>query len=321
MIRLLAVLVILAGMKNGQAWAGEETAIPAKDVFGYILKPAPLKARAIGFYARGCLAGAKMLPVNGPAWQVMRLSRNRNWGHPALIAYIERLAKDAQRLDGWPGLMIGDLAQPRGGPMLSGHRSHQIGLDADIWLKPMPPRILTVKEREDVSAVSVLSKDGLSVDPKVWTPAHARLIKRAASYPEVARIFVHPAIKKALCETADGDRAWLGKVRPWWGHHYHFHVRLRCPAGSPACRNQRPAPRSDGCGKPLDHWFRLLKSPPKPKKPEKERPPLTLADLPAGCRKVVGDTLPPVMAASGDLPLPMRRPLMEAVTKPASLNQ
>ena len=69
-----------------------------------------------------------------------------------------------------------------------------------------------------------------------------KLIKRAASYPQVARIFVHPAIKKALCQMATQvgkDRAWLGKVRPWWNHHYHFHVRLTCPPGMEGCENQK----------------------------------------------------------------------------------
>ena len=100
--------------------------------------PAPLAARTIGFYSRGCLAGGRPLPVNGPAWQVMRLSRNRNWGHPALIAFLERFR--AQGADGQPlaGILVGDMSQPRGGPMLTGHASHQIGLDVDVWLTPMP---------------------------------------------------------------------------------------------------------------------------------------------------------------------------------------
>jgi penicillin-insensitive murein endopeptidase len=73
--------------------------------------------------------------------------------------------------------------------MITGHESHQIGLDADIWLTPTPNRVLTVKEREDLVAISMLN-DPFSVDMKLWTPLHTRLIKRVASYPEVERIFV-----------------------------------------------------------------------------------------------------------------------------------
>src|ERR671914_322074 len=138
----------------------------------YATGAAPLAARAIGFYARGCLAGALPLPVDGPAWQAMRLSRNRNWGHPALIRFVERFAQDARQLDGWSGLLVGDLSQPRGGPMLTGHASHQIGLDADIWLTAMPDRRLSQKEREEIEATSVIL-DRSHVNPKVWTEAHA----------------------------------------------------------------------------------------------------------------------------------------------------
>jgi penicillin-insensitive murein endopeptidase len=89
---------------------------PAKELFGAVAAPAPLAARAIGSYARGCLAGAVSLPINGPDWQVMRLSRNRNWGHPRLLDFLERFASDARSLDGWPGLLIGDMAQPERWP-------------------------------------------------------------------------------------------------------------------------------------------------------------------------------------------------------------
>jgi len=304
-LRFVGFITLCALLGSGAARA--EDPRPAKRVFGFIMDPAPMETRAIGFYSRGCLAGAKELPVNGPTWQAMRLSRNRNWGHPVLLDYIEKLARDAQELDGWPGLLVGDLAQPRGGPMLTGHASHQIGLDADVWLKPMPERTLTRSERERMSAVSVLSDDQLSVDPDVWTPAHVKLLKRAASYREVARIFVHPAIKKALCEAAGSDRGWLRKIRPWWGHHYHFHVRLKCPPGSRGCRDQSPPPAGDGCGAPLDYWYRLLTVPPKPKKDKKEKPPMTLADLPAACRRVVGTDMPSA-GPPASVPAPARRP-------------
>ncbi|MEQ1670172.1 MAG: penicillin-insensitive murein endopeptidase, partial [Hyphomicrobium sp.] len=176
--------------------------IPAKQLFGAAKAPAPLAARAIGTYARGCLAGAVALPVDGPAWQAMRLSRNRNWGHPNLVKLVETLALDSKKQDNWPGLLVGDISQPRGGPMLTGHASHQLGLDADVWLTPMPDKRLSRKEREELSATSMLDSTDLAVDPKVFTPGHVQLIKRAASYPEVERVLVHPAIKKALCEAA-----------------------------------------------------------------------------------------------------------------------
>jgi len=191
--------------------------------------------------------------------------------------------------------------------MLTGHASHQIGLDADIWLKPMPRRTLSRAERERMSAVSVLAEGGLSVDQDVWTQGHVRLLRRAASYGEVARIFVHPAIKKALCQAADGNRGWLRKIRPWWGHHYHFHVRLKCPAGSAGCRDQSPPPVGDGCGAPLDYWYKLLTAPPKPSKPKKKKTAVTLADLPATCRQVVGRDMPSFGGPEGPVPLPERR--------------
>ena len=266
--------------------------LPAKKLFGTMTLPADLKPRAIGSYAKGCLAGAEELPADGLAWQVMRPSRNRDWAHPALIAVIEKLATEARKNDGWNGLLVGDLSQPRGGPMLTGHASHQVGLDADVWLTPMPDHALSKREREDMSPKLVV-KDRSTLDYKVWTEAHARLIKRAASYPEVARIFVHPPIKAELCKWATGERSWLAKVRPYYGHNYHFHIRIKCPKDSPGCINQAaPAPKDGtGCGAELAYWMGDI--PWKPKKvdphapPPKPAPPLTLAALPAECRAVV----------------------------------
>jgi penicillin-insensitive murein DD-endopeptidase len=174
------------------------------------------------------------LPISGETWQVMRVSRNRNWGHPALLQFIEQLSERAAR-SGWPGLLIGDMSQPRGGPMLNGHKSHQVGLDVDVWLTPMPDRELTREEREEMMATVVVAKDRKDVDREVWTPAHVALVKAAAEDAQVNRIFVNTAIKKALCRDAGGDRTWLRKVQPWLGHDWHFHVRLNCPADNPEC--------------------------------------------------------------------------------------
>ncbi len=284
----------VAGSGKGQGTRAPPP-VAAKKLFGAVKTPAPLSARAIGAYSRGCLAGAKPLAVDGPTWQAMRLSRNRNWGHPKLIKLLERFATEVKKEDGWPGLLIGDISQPRGGPMLTGHASHQIGLDADIWFTPMPDRRLSNKEREELAATSMLSADSLSVNPKVWDDRRVRIIKRVASYPSIERVLVHPAIKKALCEATPKeapDRAWLNKVRPYWGHFYHFHIRIGCPDGSAGCKPQAPIPGNDGCNKELDHWFKLMTAPPAPKptvpvKPTKPKPPLTLADLPSECGQVL----------------------------------
>lgn len=266
--------------------------IPAKKLFGSEKLPADLKSKAIGNYARGCMAGGKALPVNGPAWQVMRTSRNRNWGTPQLLNVIERLAVDAKQNDGWNGLLVGDISQPRGGPMLTGHASHQIGLDADIWFTPMPDRVLSPKERETFVPLEMV-KDHKTLNTEAWTESRARLIQTAASYPEVARIFVHPPIKAALCKWATGDRSWLAKVRPLYGHTFHFHIRMSCPAGMKGCENQWTPKPDDGtgCGKELAYWMSgkpFEKPKPNPNaKPYVPPPPLTLSGLPAECRAVI----------------------------------
>jgi penicillin-insensitive murein endopeptidase len=164
--------------------------------------------------------------------------------------------------------------------MLTGHASHQIGLDADIWLTPMPAD-LTPRQREDMSALDMVAPDGLSVNAN-WSERQAGIIRQAAEEPQVTLIFVNAAIKKALCEKHAGE-PWMNKVRPWWGHNYHFHVRLRCPAGQTSCENQayKPPP-GDGCDKSLNWWFSDEALHPKPSK--KPAAPLTMAQLPAACR-------------------------------------
>jgi penicillin-insensitive murein DD-endopeptidase len=264
------------------------TKAPAKVLFGEKANPAPMQSRSIGFYAHGCLAGAMALPINGKTWQVMRLSRNRNWGHPDLIAFLERFSNKLPQIAGWPGIMVGDISQPRGGPMLTGHASHQVGLDADIWLTPMPQRTLTTEERESISPLMMVRTDRTDIDPETWTPSHLQVIKTAAEDPVVERIFVNAAIKKALCRDAGSDRAWLAKVRPYWGHDYHMHVRIRCPAGSTNCEKQPPVGTGDGCGKELEGWFRWsILHPIPPLFPAKPKSPMTMKDLPTECRQVL----------------------------------
>lgn len=262
---------------------------PAKQLFGRKLTPAKMPPQSVGFYSRGCLAGGESIGLDGDAWQAMRPSRNRMFGHPELVKVVKRIARKGRSQGVWPGLLVGDMSQARGGPMLTGHASHQIGLDADVWFTPMPSHKQSRKEREFKSAVNMVRPDRRDIDPAVWTNGHLQIVRIAARQPEVQRILVNAAIKKALCRYRGADRAWLAKVRPYWGHNYHFHVRIHCPAGSANCRRQQPVGGGEGCGKELAWWFtdRIL-NPPPPKTKPRPRPPITMAGLPATCRTVLG---------------------------------
>jgi len=286
---VLALALVAAALADRPTALADDT--PAKQLFASKPLPADMRAQPIGFYSKGCLAGGVAIPVDGPDWQVMRLSRNRRWGHPDLLRIVEDLSVKARR-EGWNGLMIGDMSQPRGGPMLTGHASHQIGLDADIWFLPMPDKRLTYQEREDLSAVSMLKPGSVYVDDRRWTPAHERLLRAAASYKEVERILVHPGIKKKLCDTVKGERAWLAKIRPYYGHEYHFHLRIGCPHGASDCKDQAEVPAGEGCDKSLAWWFEDALKPKKTAKPDPDKKPakprfLKLADLPKPCATVL----------------------------------
>jgi len=222
-------------------------------------------AQSIGTYTAGCLSGAAILPTDGTGYQVMRLSRHRYYGHPNLIQFIQNLGQSAytQQLG---TLLIGDLGQPRGAPMVSGHRSHQTGLDVDMWFLLSPEantRPLTHTEREKWSAPSVLLGKSDDIDLRHWSIANEQILELASRMPEVDRIFVNPSVKRHLCNQAGGKRDWLRKIRPWWKHDDHFHVRLKCPIDSKDCQNQDPLPQGDGCDAKLDWWFSAeAKNPP-----------------------------------------------------------
>ncbi|SLN31375.1 penicillin-insensitive murein endopeptidase [Pseudooctadecabacter jejudonensis] len=295
----LAAAILLAACNSGadrdarptaQATANAGDTRVAKDVFGFLPTASNQRSEAIGGYARGCQAGAVQLAETGPTWQAMRLSRNRNWAQPVTIDYVQDLSRFAATLPGWEGIYVGDMSQPRGGPMLTGHRSHQSGLDADIWMLPPDRLNLTEQERENLSSISMRAQRGAATNAN-WTEEHMQLMRAAASDPRTARIFVFPAAKVAMCAWETGNRDWLNKIRPWHGHHYHFHVRLNCPRGDRNCEDQAPIPAGDGCAD-ADRWVRDILNPPPPPPtdpnapPAPRRGPTTMAQLPAQCLDV-----------------------------------
>ncbi|MFD1511366.1 penicillin-insensitive murein endopeptidase [Lacimonas salitolerans] len=262
--------------------------VEARQLFGAAPAGSRQQSEPIGGYAKGCLAGGVQLAETGPTWQAMRLSRNRNWGHPEAIDFIQKLSAKAAQQPGWNGLYVGDISQPRGGPMLTGHRSHQNGMDLDIWMLPASRLNLSRQERENLSSISLRRANGAYVNDN-WTKAHHEIMKAAAQDPRVERIFVFPGAKVKMCEDETGDRAYLRKIRPWYGHHYHFHVRLTCPRGARNCEPQDPIPAGDGCAD-AKQWQRNILNPPPPDpsapapQPRRE---YTLADLPNQCVSVL----------------------------------
>ncbi len=254
-------------------------------------RPSPGPARAIGSPAAGCVAGAEALPFDGQGFQVVRIARNRYYGHPRLIAFVRSLGR-AARDAGLETFYVGDLSQPRGGPADYGHASHQNGLDVDIWYTLAPKPFLPPDRRETIETPSAVTENGLEVVPGVWNRGVARLLEIAARSPGVERIFVNGAIKRHLCRTVAGDRSWLRLIRPWYFHDAHFHVRLNCPPGDETCVPGNPIPQGDGCDSSLDRWLqpdvRALRPPPPGTKRKKPAP-----RLPDECASLNPSSVPP----------------------------
>ena len=274
---LLAPLAALAAdfrWRSAQRWSAIQT-------------PKPGPARAIGAYNAGCIQGAVPLQATGPGFEVMHLGRHRYFGHPVLVGFVRRLATraSAARL---PALLIGDLGQARGGPTPSDHGSHQSGLDVDVaYTRPidMLQQPIPAEDREGLQPPAVVDLASGKLTP-AWRPQIADLLELAATDPVVDRIFVNAAVKRELCARAKPGTAWLGKLRPWWKHHDHFHVRLRCPPGSAECRPQPPVPAGEGCDETLAWW--IGRDAHTPRAPRVVRPPRArLAALPRQCQQVL----------------------------------
>ncbi|WP_016679975.1 penicillin-insensitive murein endopeptidase, partial [Yersinia pestis] len=211
-------------------------------------------------------------------YQVMRSDQRRYFGHPDLLNFIHRLSAQAHQQQ-LGTVLIGDMAMPAGGRFSSGHASHQSGLDVDIWLQ-LPKQRWSQQQLLKPQPIDLVAVDGKRVIPALWQPQIESLIKLAAKDNDVTRIFVNPAIKKQLCLDAGADRQWLHKVRPWFAHRAHMHVRLRCPANSLECVDQDTPPPGDGCGAELESWFQ---PPPPSAKPGKTLPP----PLPPSCQALL----------------------------------
>lgn len=251
---------------------GTEAMAASNSPWAKVKHPTSGEPQVIGGVANGCISGAKILPESGPGYVSIRRERNRFYGHPTTVRMIQELGAAQAKLSK-ELVMIGDLSQPRGGIMSSKHRSHQNGLDVDIWLTltdSVEGAKVTAPEGQDPP--SMLTPDN-KVPNQFWGEAQIRLIRTLAERPEVDRIFINGGIKKALCDSQPKDSPWLAKVRPWWAHNAHFHVRLKCPEGSPQCEQQKAYPPGNGCGSELNSWIRPPFIQKKEDKPQPEPPP------------------------------------------------
>ncbi|MEY4545585.1 MAG: hypothetical protein RL685_1780 [Pseudomonadota bacterium] len=239
----LAKPLALAGV--GACLSLTNVATGVESVWSKVKAPARGMALAIGSYSGGCVQGAQELPspAEGGRYRVMKPERHRTFGHPQLIDFVQQLGAGLEKKKLGP-LGVGDLGQARGGPAPSGHASHQTGLDVDLWFE------VGEAGAQQHSVVDLETQKTSAY----WSQRVPVMLELAARDPRVARIFVNALIKRELCQSTQGDRSWLNKLRPWWGHNEHFHVRLACPADSPECQAQPPLPTGDGCEE-VDWWL------------------------------------------------------------------
>ncbi len=261
------LLLIVANSVNAADWSRFTT-------------PTLTNPHTIGKTNNGCISGAQALPLQGDGYFVVHLERHRHFGHPLMIQTLQTLAKQAQQHQ-IGVLQIGDLGQARGGLLPFGHRSHQSGLDADVWFNLNPNSYINANEqRSNIKQPSMLNQNGQGLNTARWTDKHRKLLELAANIKEVDRIFVNPYIKRDLCESITGNRHWLQKIRPWYHHDDHFHIRLHCPESSPECIKQAALPAGDSCGTTLDWWFE--KHPP-------SRSTKTKPGIPKSCLALLSD--------------------------------
>ena len=272
MRRLLLLLPLLLAALPARAATAPQT-------------PAPGPLRIIGQGSAGCIAGAVRLPDVATGLETVRRSHSSFWGAPQTVAALLEFGRRAHAA-GLADLYMGDLSGPRGGPLRGGHFSHQMGIDADVYLDLSPRPALTPVQWDALEPPSMVRADGRDVDPARFGAAQIALLRMATQLPGVDRVLVNPAIKRGLCEQVAGDRSWLRFVRPWWGHASHMHINFRCPEGQPLCpARPPPPPPGDGCDASLQWWFDQMDQPPKPPGPP-ARPPAP----PAACRAILAGT-------------------------------
>lgn len=280
----MRTFAIISLFLSFNAHSEELSALKLFELWKNFKTPSVGPVEVIGSTSAGCLKGAVELKQADfsqkkiPGYIIMKPSRSRYFAHPQLVQVVEEMGKYATAQKFAP-VLVGDLSQARGGPFLVGHASHQNGIDADIRFD-LPNHTLKKKEVESLGASSFVKNGEVT---KSWTQKQTALLAWTSQNSEVDRIFVNPAIKKWLCKDS-ANHSWLQKIRPWWGHHDHFHVRLRCPAGMKLCQQQEILPAGSGCEGPDLEWWFTEEARLELEKRLKEKGPKEFPKLPAECQ-------------------------------------
>jgi penicillin-insensitive murein endopeptidase len=216
-------------------------------VFASLLGLSEPAGQAIGFYSNGRLHAASSLAMDGPGYMHFNVERNRHYGTAGLITLLESAAAEIRekRPEG-ERLQIGDIAAEHGG-VVSGHVSHQNGLDADLIYFRLDHLEAWASGDHFVTPKGTLSDN-------FDTERNFELIHILVASGRVNRIFMDPVIKKGFCSYAaahggiNSAADTLRRMSPYPNHQDHMHVRLTCPPTSPQCQAQTPeVPAGDGC--------------------------------------------------------------------------
>jgi hypothetical protein len=190
-----------------------------------LTKPSSLGTVCVGRPNRGRLFNAVEL-VSEPGLRVM--VRENTWGTAETVRSLRAAVGELRaQYPAAPDVTIGDLSRQRGGH-LRPHRSHQLGLDADIgyfytgegkWYARATAANL---DRELTWAfVKALIAQGtveyLFMDRSVQGLLRQHALERGEDPAWLAELFESPRHRDAM-------------IRHTWGHGTHFHVRFMDPS-------------------------------------------------------------------------------------------
>jgi len=203
-----------------------------------------------GFYSSGHLLNGWELPNEGEGYVRLFSYRNRGWGTQQIIEMIEKSAFEINQL--FPAkdrLLVGDISALKGG-RISGHGSHQNGLDVELAFY----RLDGVEQSADYrnGFLENMVKKG-KISKNFDVVRNWELVKSLHRFGRVNRIFIDKVIKKELCKHAEflGEKDSyvdvLKSLRPYPYHGDHLHVRIECPENAPKCRNQIDHGEGVGC--------------------------------------------------------------------------